>query len=142
MTMTNTPPSVSRRWICRTAAIVTVVMAGLVTLEFATGPQLDAYVLALVGTLVLGTLVFGGRLWRRNTFGSSLGTVVLAVLTIAGQTLVATVGAPGSTGAHWTAVAVAVVGCALVVLGLVAADVPTDAPPTGHDADQDHPYAL
>ncbi|MGO4255703.1 hypothetical protein [Marmoricola sp. RAF53] len=124
----------------RPAAVVTVTMAGLVSAEAATGPRLDSYVLALVGTLVLGSVVVAGRLWQRPTFETALGAAVLALLTGAGQTLVATVGGPGSTGARWTGLALAVVGSALVVLGLVGSA--ADAPSSARDADEDRPYAL
>ncbi len=125
------------RWTCRAAATFTVVTAALVSVQLGSGRP-DAYVLALVGTVVLGLLVVAGRLWQRRTFESALGVAGMAVLTLAGQTLVATVGPPGSTDAHWSALAVAVVGCALVVLALVAADAPTSA----RDAEDHRPYAL
>lgn len=137
------PPPVRRepRWTCRAAAIATVVMAGLVTVEFGRGSRNDNYVFALVAALFVGALVVAVRLWRRRSFESTTSAVALATITLIGQALVATVGSPVTpdhADAHWTLVAFGVVGCALAVLGLLAAD----APSTGQDEGQDRPYAL
>jgi len=119
----------------RLGALAITTMALLILVELATGSP-PVYLAVLGGSVAAGSTITGTLMWRRDSFDSQLGAVVLAVLTLAGQVIISSVGAPGTSDAQWSPLAVAISVLAATVPALVAAA--SQVRPLRVE----HPYAL
>lgn len=122
----------------RLTAVLTVLIAVLLVAELLDGSAVAPYDVALVGSVVLGAVVTGIRMWRRTSFETRGWAVLLAILVLAGQLLVSTVGVPGGGPSHWSATGFAVVALSLAIPALVA----VDARHAWRVERAEHPYAL
>lgn len=137
MTGVHQPPVQPTRW-SRLAAACAAGMAATVAGARVAEASPERYGALLVGVVVVGSVAAAAEVWRTNRFEARLAAVVLSVLTVLGQVLVATLGGPATSHAHWypAAFGVLTLGAAVpVLIGL-------DARSRARSSAPEHPYAL